>query len=136
MNKPLVMLATAALLGASLLPSVASAQSAFAAPVSGRMPAVCTAWEPIERRSGVSFYGGNEACTALAANPTVLLPYIPVALDPDYAKVTMVCIFPIGGPGEMGAAWSDHSYEFLAAAFCYEMRKAGMDVSFIDPAYT
>jgi hypothetical protein len=131
-----MVLATLALLGTSLFPMSALAQSAYAAPPNDPHPAVCSAWEPIERRSGVSFYGGEIACTLLAGNPSVLQPYMPVALNPDYSKVTMVCLFPVGGDGEMGVAWSAHSYEFLAAAFCYEMRQAGVEISFIDPDYT
>jgi hypothetical protein len=131
-----MVLATLALLGTSLSPLAAEAQSAFAAPPGDKSQAVCTAWEPIEQRSGVSFYAGNVACTVLASDPTVLKPYMPVALNPDFSKVTLVCLFPVGNTGELGAAWSAHNYEFLAASFCYGMRRAGVAVNFIDPDYT
>lgn len=133
MNKPCALLATVALLGASLLPSVAFAQ---AAPAPAVVPhAVCTQMEPIYRRNGVSFYNGTATCQVIAAVPDAF-GWMAVPFDPGPAGMVGVCTYYVSDAhDEYAVSWSQPGYESIAADYCYTMRRGGVDVIFVDRAY-
>lgn len=123
------MVATLALLGASLLPSVASA-----AP---DVPhAVCTQAEPIYRRNGVSFYNGTGMCEVIAEVPDIF-GWMSIPFDPGPNGMTAVCSYYVSSArDEYGVAWSQPGYEPVAADYCYNLRRGGVDITFIDKDYT
>lgn len=126
MNRALV-LATLALLGASLFPLSASADVPHA---------VCTQVEPIYRRNGVSFYAGDGFCQMLAADPEhygwMSEPY-----DPGPNGMTAVCTYFVSDAhDEYAVGWAQPGYEWVAANWCYSLRIGGVDLQFLDKDYT
>lgn len=127
-----MVLATLALLGTSLFPLGAEAQTAPAV-----VPhAICTQIEPIYRRNGVSFYNGESMCTVVAAIPD-FFGYMPAAFDPGPAGMVGVCTYYVtSAHDEYAVAWSQPGYEQIAADFCYSLRIQGVDIQFVDHRYT
>lgn len=132
MNRSLRLLIMLALVGASLFPTLAFAEPAGPTP---HAHAVCTQIEPIYRRNGVSFYGGTGMCEVIAEVPQAF-DWMSVPLDPESSGMAVVCAYWLSGAhDEYAAAWAQPGYQWVAAEYCYGMRRGGVDVTFFDDNY-
>lgn len=94
----------------------------------------CTLIENIYRRNGVSFYGAPSSCEIIAAYPERFPGFTALPLDPGPLNMSMVCgWWMTDEQTEFALAWSVPGYEEFAVQYCYDTRRNGVNITFIDP---
>jgi hypothetical protein len=97
--------------------------------------AVCTQIEPVYQLQGISYYGGNGMCTAIAANPG-LFAWPAMPLDPAALGMPPACRFWLNADHtEYAVAWSVTGFEWLAMAYCQRLAAEGVPVVYAAGGY-